>query len=147
MKLSDIKTMVAENKIDADAIDRFARILEQGSANNVINLDMPVPAKIRAKISLAYLESASTFAAAVNADTEKQMELVKQGISILDTLWENLFQEALTFVSEEKMVDVYSNMADIVCDKTNQINPMETWAEGFIFMYEMSKKLNSKQAA
>lgn len=146
MKLSDIKTMVAENKIDADAIDRFARILEQGSANNVINLDMPVPAKIRAKISLAYLESASTFAAAVNADTEKQMELVKQGISILDTLWENLFQEALTFVSEEKMVDV-CNMADIVCDKANQINPMETWAEGFIFMYEMSKKLNSKQAA
>jgi hypothetical protein len=147
MKLSDIKSMVAKNKIDADAIDQFARILEQGSTNNIINLDMPVPAKIRAKISLAYLESASTFAAAVNADTEKQMELVKQGIGILDTLWENLFQEALTSVSEEKMVDVYSNMADIVSDKTKQINPMENWAEGFIFMYEMSKKLNSKQAA
>jgi len=147
MKLSDIKTMVAENKIDADAIDQFARILERGSTNNVINLDMPVPTKIRNKISLAYLESASTFAAAVNADTEKQMELVQQGISILDSLWENLFQEALTFVSEEKMMDVYSNMADIVSDKTKQINPMETWAEGFIFMYEMSKKLNSKRAA
>ena len=147
VKLSDIKKMVAENKIYMDRLIQFTRMLERGSTNNVVDISMPVPAKIRSKISLAYLESAEVFDKAVTTNAEQQMPFVQQGIAILDSLWENMFQEAVASISEEKMINLYSNMVDIITDKTHQVQEMKDWAEGFIFIYEMKKKLDRSKVA
>lgn len=132
---SELKQMLATDKLNLQAVMEFKDYLEWLTTSNVV--DITLSPKMNKNVKETYLKCIRLLDQAVKADTDSESKnYLHQVVKMLDVGWEYIFQQALIELSQEKLQETYDHALDVVKNQA-ELNKHQTWVETVVVLNEL----------